>query len=51
MLLRHLGDGDASDRVERAISAVCAQGAPLTADLGGSASTSEVTDAVLEALR
>lgn len=51
LLLRHLGDAAASERVERAIAAVCAQGAPLTADLGGDASTSDVTDAILEAVR
>ncbi len=51
MLLRHLGDGAAADRVEGAISEVCEQGVHVTADLGGSASTGEVTDAVLDALR
>ncbi len=51
MMLHHLGDEAASQRVERAIAAVCGQGTPLTADLGGTASTREVTDAILEALR
>lgn len=51
MLLRHLGDGAAADRVELAIAEVCRQGAPLTADLGGAASTREVTDAILGSLQ
>lgn len=50
MLLRHVGDGDAADRVERAIEAVCEDGRVLTGDLGGTASTREVGDAVLAAL-
>jgi tartrate dehydrogenase/decarboxylase/D-malate dehydrogenase len=50
MMLRHLGDGAGADRVERAIEAVCRDGTHLTADLGGRASTGEVTDAVLAAL-
>ncbi|MFZ0215839.1 MAG: tartrate dehydrogenase [Candidatus Dormiibacterota bacterium] len=51
MLLRHLGDEDNAARVERAIEAVCEEGSVLTGDLGGSASTAEVTDAILAALR
>jgi tartrate dehydrogenase/decarboxylase/D-malate dehydrogenase len=50
MLLRHLGDGDGATRVERAIEAVCEDGRVLTGDLGGTASTREVGDAVLAAL-
>jgi tartrate dehydrogenase/decarboxylase / D-malate dehydrogenase len=50
MLLRHLGDGDAAARVERAIEAVCEDGRVLTGDLGGTASTREVGDAVVAAL-
>jgi tartrate dehydrogenase/decarboxylase/D-malate dehydrogenase len=46
MLLDHLGlDGR---RVERAVAAVLAEGRVRTPDLGGSSSTREVTDAVLE---
>jgi tartrate dehydrogenase/decarboxylase/D-malate dehydrogenase len=46
MLLDHLGlDGRS---VERAVAAVLAEGRVRTPDLGGSSSTREVTDAVLE---
>jgi isocitrate/isopropylmalate dehydrogenase len=36
--------------VEAAVAAVLAEGKSLTADLGGSASTGAVTDAVVEKL-
>ena len=51
MLLRHLGDDGGATRIERAIEAVCEDGRVLTADLGGGASTGEVTDAIVQALR
>jgi tartrate dehydrogenase/decarboxylase/D-malate dehydrogenase len=50
LMLRHLGHGDEADRVERAIDAVCAEGRVRTADLGGTASTSEVGAALVAAL-
>lgn len=50
LLLRHLGHPDEALRVERALDAVCADGRTLTGDLGGSASTVEVGDAVVAAL-
>ena len=51
MMLRHLGDEAGAARVEAAIDAVCDDGGVLTADLGGRASTSEVGDALVAALR
>jgi tartrate dehydrogenase/decarboxylase/D-malate dehydrogenase len=51
LMLRHLGHAAEADRVERAIDAVCEDGRVLTADLGGSASTAEVGDALVTALR
>jgi tartrate dehydrogenase/decarboxylase/D-malate dehydrogenase len=50
MMLRHLGDEEGARRIEDAMAEVCREGRHLTADLGGRASTSEVTDAVLAAL-
>lgn len=56
MLLRHLGELDAADRLESAIAAVIAEGRTVTFDLKphpddpGAASTSEVADAVIERL-
>jgi tartrate dehydrogenase/decarboxylase/D-malate dehydrogenase len=45
LMLDHLGETDAAAGLMRAIEAVCKDG-PRTRDLGGSASTSEVGDAV-----
>ncbi len=49
MMLRHLGEESAADRVERATLHVLAQGEILTADLGGSSGTSSVGDAIAAA--
>lgn len=51
LMLRDLGLGDEASRVEDAVAAVLADGAVRTADLGGTASTEEVADAVIAALR
>jgi tartrate dehydrogenase/decarboxylase/D-malate dehydrogenase len=45
LLLQHLGEAAAADRLMRAIESVCLRG-PKTPDIGGTASTSEVGDAV-----
>lgn len=50
MMLRHLGEGEAADRVEKAIRGVISAGTARTADLGGKASTSEFADTVIAAL-
>src|SRR5437016_11713715 len=51
LMLDHLGQGGAAARLMRAIEQVTAAGASLTRDLGGSATTREVTDAVVAAVR
>ncbi len=51
MMLDHLGESAASAAVGRAVEAVLTMGVVLTPDLGGTARTSEVTHAVLSALR
>jgi tartrate dehydrogenase/decarboxylase / D-malate dehydrogenase len=50
MMLRHLGYGEEAGRVELAIDSVCRDGRVLTGDLGGTASTAEVGDALVAAL-
>jgi tartrate dehydrogenase/decarboxylase/D-malate dehydrogenase len=50
LMLRHLGYETEAGRVEHAVEAVCEDGRVLTADLGGTASTSEVGDALVRAL-
>jgi 3-isopropylmalate dehydrogenase len=49
MLLDHLGYGDDAADVRDAVEGVLADG-PHTPDLGGDASTDEVTDAIVERL-
>ena len=49
MLLDHLGYGEEADRVETAVETVLAEG-PRTADLGGDADTTAVTQAVINEL-
>ena len=46
LMLRHLGEGAAADRLQKAIMAAFRQGDVLTRDLGGSATTRQFTDAV-----
>lgn len=52
MMLRHLGEGSAADRVERAVKAVLAEGRAVTRDLNPEAGvgTEAMTDAILTAL-
>jgi tartrate dehydrogenase/decarboxylase/D-malate dehydrogenase len=47
MMLEFLGLPEAAQAVERAVAATVAEGRALPGDLGGKASTGEVTDAVL----
>jgi len=49
-MLEHLGETDAAARLMRAVETVCTAGI-LTPDVGGTATTREVTDAVCEAIR
>ena len=51
MLLEHLGEQAAADRLMRAIETVTATQALHTRDLGGTATTAQVTDAVCAALQ
>ncbi|HEY6015352.1 MAG TPA: isocitrate/isopropylmalate family dehydrogenase, partial [Gaiellaceae bacterium] len=47
LMLEHLGEPDASARLLRAVEAVCREGI-VTRDIGGTATTTEVGDAVAE---
>lgn len=51
MLLTHLGENEAADRLQSAVEAVYREGKALTGDVGGTASTGEFTDVVLRQLR
>jgi tartrate dehydrogenase/decarboxylase / D-malate dehydrogenase len=48
MMLRHLGESEASQAIENTIAAVLAGDGPKTADLGGNATTQEVGKAIAE---
>jgi isocitrate dehydrogenase (NAD+) len=46
MMLRHLSEDEAAVRAERAVAMVLEEGGPLTPDMGGSAGTRDVGEAV-----
>lgn len=50
MMLKDLGQADAADRLNRAIQAQVAEGKVVTADIGGTAATTEFTQAVIARL-
>ena len=49
-MLDHLGEAEAAGRLMRAVESVCAAGV-MTPDIGGTATTTEVTNAVCTAIR
>ncbi|MGH2530496.1 MAG: isocitrate/isopropylmalate dehydrogenase family protein [Actinomycetota bacterium] len=51
MMLRHLGEGTAARSVEAAVDRVLSDGTVRTPDLGGTASTADVAQAVADAVR
>ncbi len=51
LMLRHLGEDQAADRIWKAIVLNLAIGKHLTADLGGDCSTSEFTDELIKEIR
>ncbi len=51
MMLDHLGDGARADQIRTAVETTITQGRHVTRDLGGTASTTEFTDAVIAAFR
>jgi isocitrate dehydrogenase (NAD+) len=46
LMLEHLGEKDAARRVREAVTAVLAEGLHLTHDLGGTAGTTEIAEAI-----
>ena len=51
MMLAHMGETDAARKLQNAVEAVYREGHCRTEDLGGSASTEEFTDAVIQAIK
>src|ERR671917_1685139 len=50
LMLRHLGEREAADRVERAMLNVFREGEVRTRDIGGTAKTAEFADAIIAAM-
>lgn len=50
MMLEHLQEGGAAHRIRRAVDIVLQDGSVLTGDLGGTATTTAITDAIVAAL-
>ena len=51
MMLRYIGEGAAADRIEAALAAVLREGRQVTRDLGGTAGTRAMTQAIVKQLK
>jgi isocitrate/isopropylmalate dehydrogenase len=51
MMCQHLGEKDAYTRIRRGVAAVTRKKESLTPDLGGTAGTREITDAIAREVR
>ena len=51
MMLKHMGEMDVARRIEEAVIRVLKEKKSLTYDLGGNAGTSEMADAIIEAMK
>ncbi|NMB41618.1 MAG: isocitrate dehydrogenase (NAD(+)) [Firmicutes bacterium] len=50
MLLQHIGEEEIAQKIQTALAAVIAEGKVVTYDLGGDATTSQMTQAIIEKL-
>jgi len=51
LMLSHIGEREAAEKLQHAIERVYAEGRHLTRDVGGTAGTAEFTDAIMAAVR
>ncbi|XES76652.1 MAG: isocitrate/isopropylmalate dehydrogenase family protein [Candidatus Bathyarchaeia archaeon] len=51
LMLKHLGEPEAAAKIEKAVTNVLAEGKVRTADLGGTATTTDMTDAIVQKIR
>ncbi len=51
LMLEHLNEHRAADRVQQAVRRVIEEGKTVTGDLGGTASTTQMTDAIIAAMK
>ena len=47
MMLRYIGQGQAADRIDKALTKVLAAGRDITRDLGGEAGTRRMSEAIV----
>ena len=50
LMLKHIGEREAADKIQQALEKVLAEGQAQTRDLGGNAMTIEFTEAIIHAL-
>jgi isocitrate dehydrogenase (NAD+) len=50
LMLRHIGEREAAERIQGSLEKILAEGKVLTRDLGGEASTMEFTEAIIRSL-
>jgi isocitrate dehydrogenase (NAD+) len=50
LMLEHLGENEAASRIRAAVSRVMEEGNSFTVDLGGTTTTTELTDRIIEHL-
>ncbi|NLZ28400.1 MAG: isocitrate/isopropylmalate dehydrogenase family protein [Firmicutes bacterium] len=51
LMLKHLGESKAADLIENSLAAVILEGKEVTYDLGGTAGTSEMADAIIRKMK
>jgi isocitrate/isopropylmalate dehydrogenase len=51
MMLNYLGETEAAAKIEKAVMAVLNEGTVRTADLGGSSTTSEMSNAIASKIK
>ncbi|KZL89797.1 isocitrate dehydrogenase (NAD(+)) [Clostridium magnum] len=51
MMLQHIGESDAAEKIEKALAKVIKEGKHVTVDLGGTAGTSEFTEAIINEIK
>jgi len=51
LMLRHMAEAEAADRIDAALTAVLAEKRAITRDLGGTAGTRAFVDAVVQKLK
>lgn len=50
MMLKYIGEQDSAEKIEKALKKIYSEGKILTKDLGGTATTTEFTQAIIDAL-